>query len=225
MGAAEPQAGRAVDNGRSAWSPPGSARRALSIEGILAAMRRPLMVAFLSLTALIQVYRVAAALPGRIHEEDFADYYAAATMMRQGENLYRTSLGPIGARLGLHTKNHAEDDTVPETPAFLLGLKALGALPLTRAFWTWIALNFAALIASFYFLLGPESGLRPVDACLMVSLALIYSPRVRPRPQLAPVRSMGSYVDRGSASVMAQLQYPVVRSVRADRDGGGAQPG
>lgn len=127
-------------------------------------MRHPLMVAFLSLAALIQVYRVAVALPGRIHEEDFADFYAAATIMRQGENPYRTSLGPVGVRLGLHAKNNQHDDTIPETPTFLLCLKALGALPLTQAYWTWIAINIAALIASFYLLLGPGSGLRPVDA-------------------------------------------------------------
>src|ERR1700674_2083351 len=173
MSAAEPR----VERRAPALSQPGAAPP-LSIEGILAVMRHPLMVAFLSLAALIQVYRLAAALPGRIHEEEFADYYAAATIMRQGENPYRTSLGPVGARLGLHSKAHQQDDTIPETPAFLIGLKALGALPLTQAYWTWIAINFAALIASFYLLLGPASGLRSVDACLMVALALIYPPLI-----------------------------------------------
>lgn len=174
MSVAEPRAERPAP----ALSQPSAAQPPLSIEGILAVMRHPLMVAFLSLAALIQVYRLAAALPGRIHEEDFADYYAAATIMREGENPYRTSLGPVGARLGLHSKAHQQDDTIPETPAFLIGLKALGALPLTQAYWTWIAINFAALIASFYLLLGPASGLRPVDACLMVALALIYPPLI-----------------------------------------------
>jgi hypothetical protein len=157
---------------------PGAAQSPLSIEGILAAMRHPLMVAFLSLAALIQVYRMASALPGRIHEEDFADYYSAATIMRQGDNPYRTSLAPIGVKLGLHSKNLSGDDIIPETPAFLLGLKALGVLPLSQAYWTWIAINFAALIASFYLLVGPGSGLRAVDACLMTALALIYPPLI-----------------------------------------------
>ncbi|HVA39277.1 MAG TPA: glycosyltransferase family 87 protein [Candidatus Binataceae bacterium] len=178
MSAAEPHAKRAEDYRRSASPKPGAARPVLSIEGIVAAMRHPLMVAFLSLAALIQVYRTAAALPGRIHEEDFADYYAAATIMRQGENPYHTSLAPVGAKLGLHTKSFKYDEIIPETPAFLLCLKALGALPLTQAYWTWIAINFAALIASFYLLLGPGSGLRPVDACLMVALALMYPPLI-----------------------------------------------
>jgi Glycosyltransferase family 87 len=177
MSIAEPHAERASDYRRPAPSQP-DVRPALSIEGILAVMRHPLMVALLSLAALIQVYRVATALPERIHEEDFADYYAAATIMRQGENPYRTSLGPVGESLGLHSKNHAENDIVPETPAFLLGLKALGALPLTRAFWTWIAINCAALIAALYLLLGPGSGLRPMDACLMTALALMYPPLI-----------------------------------------------
>ncbi|HVB80999.1 MAG TPA: glycosyltransferase 87 family protein, partial [Candidatus Binataceae bacterium] len=150
----------------------------LSIEGILAVMRHPLMVAFLSLAALVLVYRTAVALPGRIHEEDFADYYAAATVMRQGGNPYRSSLGSVGAALGLHTKTDQQDQVIPETPAFLLILKELAMLPLTRAYWTWIAINFAALIASFYLLLGPGSGLRPVDACLMIALALIYPPLI-----------------------------------------------
>ncbi|MGA8056814.1 MAG: glycosyltransferase family 87 protein [Candidatus Binataceae bacterium] len=179
MSVAEPHAERAGDYRRPVSPEPGAARRPpLSIDGILAILRHPLIVAFLSLAALIQVCRLYAALPGRIHEEDFADYYAAAMIMRQGENPYRTSLGPVGAKLGLHSKNHSRDDTIPETPAFLLGLKALGALPLTQAYWTWIAINFAALIASFYLLLGPGSGLRPVDACLMTALALIYPPLI-----------------------------------------------
>ena len=157
----------------------GAARRPpLSIDGILAILRHPLMVVFLSLAALIQVYRLYGALPGRIHEEDFADYYAAATIMRQGHNPYHTSLVPVGARLGLHTKTYKHDEIIPETPAFLLCLKALGGLPLTRAYWTWIAINFAALLASFYLLLGPGTGIRPVDACLMIALAMIYPPLI-----------------------------------------------
>jgi Glycosyltransferase family 87 len=180
MSAAEPHAEDAeAEEYRSSASPAhGAARPLLSIEGILAAMRHPLMVAFLMLAALIQVCRTAAALPGRIHEEDFADYYAAATIMRQGENPYRSSLGPVGATLGLHTKTDQQDQVIPETPVFLLALRELGALPLTRAYWTWIAINFAALLVSFYLLLGPGSGLRPVDACLMVALALMYPPLI-----------------------------------------------
>jgi Glycosyltransferase family 87 len=157
----------------------GAARRPpLSIDGILAILRHPLMVVFLSLAALIQVYRVYGALPGRIHEEDFADYYAAATIMRQGQNPYHTSLVPVGAKLGLHTKANQQDQIIPETPVFLLLLKELGALPLTQAYWTWIAINFAALIASFYLLLGPGTGIRPVDSCAMIALALIYPPLI-----------------------------------------------
>ena len=141
-------------------------------------MRHPLMVAFVCLAASVQVYRTAVALPGRIHEEDFADYYAAGTIMRHGENPYRSSLGATGAQFGLHTKTNQQDQVIPETPIFLLILKELAALPLTRAYWTWIAINFAALVAAFYVLLGPASGLRPVDACLMVAFALIYPPLI-----------------------------------------------
>jgi Glycosyltransferase family 87 len=178
MSAAEPYAERPADNRRPVSPEPGARRSVLSIKGILAAMRHPLTVAFLLLCALIQVYRTGVALPGRIYEEDFADYYAAATIMRQGGNPYRGSLASVGARLGLHTKTFKHDEIIPETPVFLIVLRELGALPLTQAYWTWIAINFAALIASFYFLLGPGSGLRPVDACLMVALALIYPPLI-----------------------------------------------
>jgi Glycosyltransferase family 87 len=162
----------------SALPRPRAGRPVLSIDGILGAMRHPLMVAFLVIAALIQVYRVTAALPGRIHEEDFADYYAAATLLRQGENPYRSSLSTAAARFGLHTKTDQQDQVIPETPLFLLVLRELGALPLTKAYWTWIAINFVALIASFYVLLGPASGLRPVDACLMIALGLIYPPLI-----------------------------------------------
>jgi hypothetical protein len=188
MSVAEPHAGRAEKTSADASSQEyprpispkaGAARRPpLSIDGILAILRHPLMVVFLSLTALIQVYRVYGALPGRIHEEDFADYYAAATIMRQGQNPYHTSLVPVGAKLGLHTKANQQDQIIPETPVFLLLLKELGALPLTQAYWTWIAINFAALIVSFYLLLDPGTGIRPVDACVMIALALIYPPLI-----------------------------------------------
>jgi glycosyl transferase family 87 len=178
MSVAEPHAERAEDYRRSASPQIGVARRPLSIDGILAILRHPLMVVFLSLAALIQVYRVYGALPGRIHEEDFADYYAAATIMRQGQNPYHTSLVPVGVKLGLHTKANRQDQIIPETPIFLFLLKELGALPLTRAYWTWITINFAALLAFFYLLLGPGTGIRPVDACVMIALALIYPPLI-----------------------------------------------
>jgi len=179
MSVAEPHAERAEDYARPTLPETGTAHRPpLSIDGILAILRHPLMVLFLSLAALIQVYRVYGALPGRIHEEDFADYYAAATIMRQGQNPYHTSLVPVGAKLGLHTKANQQDQVIPETPIFLLLLKELGALPLAQAYWTWIAINFAALLASFYLLLGPGTGIRLVDACVMIALALIYPPLI-----------------------------------------------
>ena len=178
MCVAEPRAERAANHRQSESPEPRAARSVLSIEGILAAIRHPLIVTFLTLAALIQVWRTAAALPNRIHEEDFADYYAAATIMRQGGNPYRDSLGSVGATLGLHTKTDRQDQVIPETPGFLLVLRELGALPLTQAYWTWIAISFAALVASFYLLLGPGSGLRQVDTCLMVALALMYPPLI-----------------------------------------------
>lgn len=179
MGVAEPHVERAQEYRRRPSHPPGEVRRpGLSIGGILALLRHPLMVAVLSAAALIQVYRTAAALPGRIHEEDFADYYAAGTIMRHGENPYRSSLVAAGAEFGLHTKSFKQDQIIPETPTFLLILKELAVLPVTRAYWTWIAINFAALIAAFYVLLGPATGLRPVDVCLMIALALVYPPLI-----------------------------------------------
>ncbi|HEY2523612.1 MAG TPA: glycosyltransferase family 87 protein [Candidatus Binataceae bacterium] len=178
MSVAEPHQQDADVRCEPASPPQGARRPALTIDGILAAMRHPLMVAFLCLAALIQVYRTATALPGRIHEEDFADYYAAGTIMRQGENPYRSSLGAAGAQFGLHTKTNQQDQIIPETPIFLLILKGLAALPVTRAYWTWIAINFAALMAAFYVLLWRASGLRSVDACLLIALALIYPPLI-----------------------------------------------
>jgi Glycosyltransferase family 87 len=151
-------------------------RYVLRPERIAAAMRHPALVVFLSLVALLQIYRVALRLPGRIHEEDFADYYAAAMIMRAGENPYRSSLRSVGSKLGLHTKVFQSDDIIPETPTFLLGLKALGALPLEQAYWTWMALNLAALAGAFFLLLGPGSGLGLAEICLMVSLAVMYPP-------------------------------------------------
>jgi hypothetical protein len=118
---------------------------------------------------------VASSLPGRIHEEDFADFYAAAAILRSGGNPYRTSLTPVGEKLGLHPKGYQGDTVIPETPTLLVCLKALGALPIQQAYWTWIAVNLAALAAALYFLLA-DSSLEFPDVCLLVALALLYPP-------------------------------------------------
>lgn len=149
----------------------------LSVAGLVKALRHPLIVALLSVAALVQVYRVALSLPGRIHEEDFADFYAAAVVLRDGGNPYRTSLAPVGAKLGLHPKSFQGDTVIPETPTFLVCLKALGAFPLYEAYWTWIIINLVAFLAAFYLLFAGDN-LRLLDVCLLIALALLYPPLI-----------------------------------------------
>jgi len=178
MNSAESSAKRSAEYPELKSSDVGGSRPVLSIHGMVAAVRHPMVVAFLSLAALFQVYRTALALPGRIHEEDFADYYSTAIIMREGKNPCRTPLASAGSKLGLHPKAFQKDEVIPETPAFLLVLRQLGALPLTDAYWTWVGINFTALIASFYLLLNYRSGFRPIDCCLMIALALMYPPLI-----------------------------------------------
>jgi Glycosyltransferase family 87 len=156
----------------------GKPRRALTPSTIAAVLRHPLLVALISIVAFVEVYLVAISLPGRIRQEDFADLYSAALILRHGGDPYRSSLAAAGAPLGLHTKKFQPDQFIPETPATLVCLRALGSLPLQEAYWTWTAVNFAAMVAVFYFLLGPGTGLGVVDVCLMVDLALIYPPLI-----------------------------------------------
>ena len=153
-------------------------RQILAVSGVIAIMRHPAMVALLSLVAVIQVYRVAVALPGRIHEEDFADYYAAAQLLREGGNPYRIPLASIGRQLGLNVKTGSQDNIIPETPALLLGLRTLGALPLNQAYWTWIGLNAVSFIISLYLLFGLLGDLRPADHCTLTALILMYPPLI-----------------------------------------------
>ena len=185
MSVAEPHAEPAKDYPRADYPPPitpkvsAAHRPPLSIDGILAILRHPLMVVFLSarradpgLQSVLRHYPV-----------EFTRKTSPTTTPPQRScGRGRILITPLwyrsAHRLGLHTKTFKHDEIIPETPAFLLCLKTLGALPLTRAYWTWIAINFAALLASFYLLLGPGTGIRPVDACVMIALALIYPPLI-----------------------------------------------
>lgn len=178
----------------------------LSVAGLVKALRHPLIVALLSVAALVQVYRVALSLPGRIHEEDFADFYAAAIVLRDGGNPYRTSLAPASAKLELHSKNIQGDTVIPETPTFLLCLKALGTFPLHEAYWTWIIINLVAFLAAFY-LLFADDNLRLPDVCLLIALALLYPPLIN------------LFMTAQSQSLIILALAVAVRCLAARRDG------
>ncbi|HZO82049.1 MAG TPA: glycosyltransferase family 87 protein [Candidatus Binataceae bacterium] len=141
--------------------------------GLGATLRRPSMIAILWAAALVHVGLTAAELPARAGRFDFSIYYASALALRQNLNPYRINLARIGAPLGLETApiEHATDP-----PAFLVCFEPLTLLPVRAAYWVWIALNLAALLAALRLLLGAPSGIDSRLGLALGALALLYPP-------------------------------------------------
>ncbi len=132
------------------------------------------MVAILWLAALVHLSITAAELPGRATRFDFSIYYASALALREGLDPYRTALAQVGAPLGLEIApiEHATDP-----PPFLICFEPLTRMRVRPAYWSWIGINFAALLGALWLLLGPPpSGLEPRLGAALAALALLYPP-------------------------------------------------
>jgi hypothetical protein len=140
---------------------------------LIAALRRPAMIAVISIAAIAAFGNVMVDLPGRSLRQDFSNYYASAWAIRHGIDPYTTNLTPVGEELGLETGSmiYAAD-----TPTFLLAMEPLTRLSPTAAFWIWSVLNLAALAAAMYLLLGNRPGIPPRDVWLLAALALMFMP-------------------------------------------------
>ncbi|MGB8413431.1 MAG: glycosyltransferase family 87 protein [Candidatus Binatus sp.] len=140
---------------------------------IVAALRRPAIVALIWFAALWTFIHAFTRLPPLAQRLDFANYYDSALALRQGLDPYTTNLTAIGNRIGLETGPliHAS-----ETPAFLLCFEALTRFPPAIAFWIWISLNLVGLAIAIYLLLVRRPALDASTAWLLGAMTLVFYP-------------------------------------------------
>ncbi|MFZ0889422.1 MAG: glycosyltransferase family 87 protein [Candidatus Binataceae bacterium] len=120
------------------------------------------------------VFALVGALPARMKEWDFGLYYASALSLRLGRNPYREPFTALADRLGLHLNGI---QTAVATPTFLLAFEPLVNLPLWQAYWTWIGLLAACLVAALWLMLGRHSSrLPPTTALVLAAFAILYPP-------------------------------------------------
>jgi len=136
-------------------------------------MRQPAILTLVWICALLMLTGTLTRMPGQWHRRDFSNYYESAWALRNGIDPYSSYLAPVGARLGLETGGllHAS-----ETPPFLLCFEPLTLVPPRAAFWTWSAINFAALAIAMYLLLAYRPGLSTRTAWLLAGLILMSAP-------------------------------------------------
>jgi len=109
----------------------------------------------------------------RCDQNDFVCYYVWAQAMRENVNPYITDLRDTALKLGLAMGHEARADY---PPTFVLCLEPLTLLPFKTAYWTWLALNGAALALVLFLLLGKDSGLSVATALTLAALAVLYKP-------------------------------------------------
>ena len=167
-------------------------------------MRQPAILTLVWICALLMLTGTLTRMPGQWHRRDFSNYYESAWALRNGIDPYSSYLAPVGARLGLETGGllHAS-----ETPPFLLCFEPLTLVPPRAAFWTWSAINFAALAIAMYLLLAYRPGLSTRTAWLLAGLILMS----------APV-TVNLYWGQSQLIVLA-LMAAAMRSMEHKRDG------
>ena len=95
--------------------------------------------------ALVCLARLAAELPARATENDFAHYYASSRLLLEGRDPYTTSLVAPFARYGFVYEPGVPAETNP--PPLVWLFVPLALLPARAAFWFWVALEAAGLAA------------------------------------------------------------------------------
>jgi hypothetical protein len=152
---------------------------ALVTDGVQAAGAHPndrlsrlLLLAALCLATAFATM-IGRSLPSKANQGDFAIYYVSALMMREGGDPYKAGLRTAGERLGLRTQ---PVDRSTDPPAFILCFEPLTRLRPRPAFWTWTAINFAALVASIALLLRREREISGYTRWAIVAAVILYPP-------------------------------------------------
>jgi Glycosyltransferase family 87 len=145
----------------------------VSLEGLGKAATSPALVTLLCLAALLRIWLVFGQLPAKIHHLDFSIYYSSALALHENLNPYRTNIGQFGRKLGLDTSTI---DRATDPPTFLLCWEPLTLMSVRHTYWTWIGLNFLALVLAFYLLLGRRPALGTRGILALAALTILYPP-------------------------------------------------
>jgi hypothetical protein len=104
---------------------------------------------------------------------DFSIYMLSGLAFNANENPYRTNFDIEAKKIGLEdgSVTHATDP-----PTFILLFSPISKLAPQKAFWVWSLVNYAALIAAIWLLVGPGSGLSTPIGWSFVALVALYPP-------------------------------------------------
>ena len=106
-------------------------------------MQNRLLDAGVFFIALLFVVKIAAVLPSRVYQDDFAYFYLPSKMVLQGENPYTTPLGTFGKQYGFPSSERVPTGSNPPPLLWLFAPVAL--LEARTGFWVWVAVQAASL--------------------------------------------------------------------------------
>lgn len=150
----------------------GETRRPLiSGAGLAFGLTRPSILVLLCVGTLMHLGIALVQAAARVRLWDFSHYYVAAFAMRTGLNPYAVDLRPLGRHLGLDGIARATD-----TPFFLLCFEPLTWLRPGAAYWTWFAINAAALIFAMALILRAAPRLNRAQLISLSAIILLYPP-------------------------------------------------
>ena len=176
MRIAEPTGGvHDADNGpldyRRAPTSGETRRPLISGAGLAFGLTRPSILVLLCAGTLMHLGIALAQAAARVRLWDFSHYYVAALAMRTGLNPYAVDLRPLGRQLGLDGIARATD-----TPFFLLCFEPLTWLRPGAAYWTWFAINAAALVLAMVLILRAAPRLNTRQLISLSAIILLYPP-------------------------------------------------
>jgi Glycosyltransferase family 87 len=127
----------------------------------------------LSLLVLIDVVHLIPLLNHQASRNDFSIYMLSGLAFNANENPYRTNFDNEAKKIGLEdgSVTHATDP-----PTFILLFSPISKLAPQKAFWVWSLVNYAALLAAIWLLVGPGSGLSTPIGWSFVALIALYPP-------------------------------------------------
>ncbi len=140
---------------------------------MIAAFRRPWVVAMLSAMALLYAFGMLRNTTRGFDRADFSCYYSWARAARENLNPYTADLEPTAARFHLNMEGMEGADY---PPTFILLFEPLASLSPKSAYWIWTGVNVAALAAVLLMLLGGDSGLDLRLRLILAALAIFYYP-------------------------------------------------
>ncbi len=146
----------------------------VSAHGLAKVLSRRWIATFVFVIALLKFGSVGTNLARDFSPADFSVYYCSSVLLLRGQDPYSADLRAVATKEGLE-KGYVVHLNNP--PTFLLAWTPLALLSAHQSYWTWQAINVAALAASLFLLFAPRySGLDSGTALSLAGLAILYPP-------------------------------------------------